>query len=275
MAVEASLESERLPVVREGIVCYAPEQADGGFDHAAAAAMAAAEATHFWLCHRSRLIAWALERHAPGARRGLDLGCGAGSMIRSLRRARPGLVLDGADLSLAALRLAATNLPGVRLMQMDAADAPFVAAYDVVGLFDVLEHIDDDAAALASAWRMLAPGGRLILTVPRHPFLWSHLDGLVHHRRRYRAGDLVAKVRAAGFEVRAVVGYGALLLPLAYLARFAYRNVRGLEQVLRLHPLLNAVFDGVERVERAFIRAGVRFPFGDSVMLVAAKPGSA
>jgi hypothetical protein len=85
----------------------------------------------------------------------------------------------------------------------------------------------------------------------------------------------VAKVRAAGFEVRAVVGYGALLLPLAYLARFAYRNVRGLEQVLRLHPLLNAVFDGVERVERAFIRAGVRFPFGDSVMLVAAKPGSA
>ena len=65
----------------------------------------------------------------------------------------------------------------------------------MVGLFDVLEHIDDDDAVLAAARRMLRPGGRLVVTVPRHPFLWSHLDALVDHRRRYRASDLLAKVR--------------------------------------------------------------------------------
>ena len=262
-------------MVREGIPCYAPERAGRGFDRAAAAALAASKETHFWLRHRSRLIGWALDRHAPDARRGLDVGCGAGSVIRTLRRARPDLALDGADLSLAALGLAAQALPGVRLMQMDAAEAPLTAAYDVVGLFDVLEHIDDDAAVLAGARRMLVPGGRLILTVPRHPFLWSHLDALVNHRRRYRAADLVAKVRAAGFEVGAVVGYGALLLPLAYLARFAYPGARELRQTLRIPPFLNTILDHVERFERALIRAPVRFPFGDSVMIVAAKPGSA
>ena len=191
----------------------------------------------------------------------------------ALGRTRPGLALEGADLSLAALELVARRLPGARLMQMDAADLPFAATYDLVGMFDVLEHIDDDRAVLAGAQRMLVPGGRLILTVPRHPFLWSHLDALVHHRRRYRAADLLAKVRAAGFEVHAVIGYGALLFPVALLARFAYRGARGIEQVLRLHPLLNTVLDGVERLERMLIGAGVRFPFGDSLMIVAAKPG--
>ena len=262
----------RSPVILEGIPCYAPEQAERGFDRVSAAALAAAEETHFWLRHRSRLIAWAFDRHAADARRGLDLGCGAGSVMRTLRRARPGLVLDGADVSLAALKLAARTLPGARLMQMDAADAPLVAAYDAVGLFDVLEHIDDDAAVLAGAWRMLAPGGCLIVTVPRHPFLWSHLDALVHHRRRYRAADLEAKVGAAGFAVDAIIGYGALLLPLAFLARFAYRKARGLEQVLRLPRLLNAVLDQIARFEFTLIRAGVRLPFGDSVMIVASKP---
>lgn len=80
-------------------------------------------------------------------------------------------------------------------------------------------------------------------------------------------------MRAAGFAVHAVIGYGALLLPLAFLARFAYRKARGLEQVLRLPQLLNAVLDRIAKFEFTLIRAGARFPFGDSVMIVAAKPG--
>ena len=272
MQAPRAAEDGRSSVVLEGIPCYAPEHAGRGFAASDAAALSAAVDTHFWLRYRTRLIVWALDRYARDARRGLDLGCGAGAMIGTLRRARPGLVLDGADISLAAFKVAARALPGARLMQIDAADAPFVATYDVVGLFDVLEHIDDDVAVLAGARWMLAPGGHLILTVPRHPFLWSHLDTQVHHRRRYRAAELKAKVRAAGFEVRAVIGYGALLLPLAYLARFAYRNARGLDPVLRLPPLLNTVLNGIERLERALIRAGVRFPFGDSFMVVAVNP---
>lgn len=256
----------------DGIPRYAPALADLGFAGAACEHLAVGEERHFWLRHRLRLIAWAVDRHAGGARRGLDLGCGAGSVMVALRRARPRLALEGADLSLGALELVARRLPGARLMQMDAANPPFAATYDLIGMFDVLEHIDDDRAVLAGAERMLVPGGRLILTVPRHPFLWSHLDALVHHRRRYRAADLLAKVRAAGLEVHAVIGYGALLLPLAFLARFAYRDAHGIEQVLRLHPFFNTVFDGVERLERLLIRVGFRFPFGDSLMIVAAKP---
>jgi hypothetical protein len=63
----------------------------------------------------------------------------------------------------------------------------------------------------------------------------------------------VAKVHTAGFEVRAVIGYGALLLPVAFLARFAYRKARGLDQVLVLHPLLNAIFGHIASVEQRLI----------------------
>ena len=245
--------------------------AAGGFAGEAADAMAAAHDRHFWLRHRASLVLWAVWRFSGSAQRGLHVGCGGGAMMAALTERWPDLAMEGADISRSALAVAARRLPDARLHEVDAARLNFEAQYDLVGLFDVLEHIEDDGAVLAGVARALTPGGHIVLTVPQHEFLWSHLDVLVGHRRRYRARHLAGQLRGAGFEVRAMISTGALLLPVAALARFAYRNAAGVADILRLGAFANASFHAVNGIERALIRRGVRFPFGDSLLAIARK----
>ncbi len=261
-----------VPGQLDGIPCFAPERAfaNDGFDPEFFPVLAEAQDRHFWLRQRTALVLWALDKYFPGAQRVLELGCGGGGMLRAIHAHRPGITLDGADLFVSGLALAAQALPeGSRLMQMDAAALPFEAEYDIVSLFDVLEHTDDDGAVLASSARALIPGGGLLLTVPQHRFLWSHLDEMAHHRRRYASRRLKAKLKAAGFRVEAAISYQSLLLPAMYLARFAYHRSRHPSDVLRINRILNGIFDGICAVERAMIRSRVRLPFGDSLLIVA------
>ena len=247
----------------------APEVSIVGFSGEDAGAMAAAHDRHFWLRHRTGLVLWAVRRFAGTPRRGLNIGCSGGAMMQALARHWPGLVMEGADISPDALAVAACLNSDARLHHGDAACLAFDGAYDLLGLFDVLEHISDDNAALAGAARALAPGGHIFVTVPQHRFLWSHLDELVGHQRRYRASDLAGQLLCCGLEIRAILSYGALLLPLAAVARFAYRDAANVADILRLGGLANGAF---HIVEHALIRAGVRFPFGDSILAVARKP---
>jgi len=264
-----------LPEPLEGIPCFAPGLAltNDGFDPDFFPVLAEAQDRHFWLRQRTALVLWAVDKYFPGARRVLDLGCGGGGMLRAIHAHRPGITLDGADLFASGLAPAAEGLPeGSRLMQVDAAALPFEAEYDIVSLFDVLEHTDDDGAVLTSSARALRPGGGLLLTVPQHQFLWSHLDELARHRRRYSSHALKAKLRAAGFRIEATVSYQSLLLPVMYLARFAHRRTRHPSDLLRINRVLNGIFKGICAAERAMIRSRLRLPFGDSLLIVARVP---
>lgn len=256
----------------KGIPCFAHGRAfaNDGFDPDFFPVLAEAQDRHFWLRQRTALVLWAFDKYFPGAQRVLELGCGGGGMLRAIHAHRSDITLDGADLFVSGLTLAAEGLPeGSRLMQMDAAALPFEAEYDIVSLFDVLEHTDDDGAVLTSSARALKPGGGLLLTVPQHRFLWSHLDEMAHHRRRYSSRDIKAKLATAGFNIEAAVSYQSLLLPVMYLARFAHRRTRRPSDVLRLNRVLNGIFKGVCVAERAMIRSHLRLPFGDSLLIVA------
>src|SRR5205823_13751721 len=108
----------------------------------------------------------------------------------------------GSDIHVEGLQFAAQRLGSrVDLLQMDARRIPFREEFDVVCLFDVLEHIEGDEAVLREAGRALKPGGGLILTVPQHMFLWGPADNAAYHKRRYGIRELARKVKAAGFEV--------------------------------------------------------------------------
>src|SRR6185436_16704781 len=96
-------------------------------------------------------------------------------------------------------------------------------AVDLVGAFDVLEHIAEDGAVLAEIARSLRPGGVLIATVPQQPWMWSPTDELAHHRRRYRRGELAAKARAAGLRPLHQSSFTALAFPLMVAARLVER----------------------------------------------------
>jgi SAM-dependent methyltransferase len=268
------------PQVVDGVPLLAPALADDveGFDPAAFAMLAAAEDGHFWFESRNRLILRTLRRWFPAARDYLEVGCGTGCVLSAIDRANPGLSLTGTEVLAAGLVHAARRSPRSRLLQVDARALPFTEAFDVIGAFDVLEHIVEDEAVLAQFHRALRPGGGVLLSVPQHPALWSSQDDLARHVRRYRRGELESRLRAAGFEVEWSSSFMAPLLPLLWLAR--RRRVSDAEPMAQAHqelapsPPVNAVLGGVLALERALIAAGLRLPAGSSRMVVARRPGA-
>lgn len=233
--------------------------------------LARVEETSFWFRARNELIAWALGRYFPQARSFLEVGCGTGFVLRGLRERRPELELAGGEPFLGGLQVARSRLPDVPLYRLDGANLPFADEFDVVGAFDVLEHIDDDETVLRELHRAVKPGGGLLVTVPQHPRLWGAVDDFSRHVRRYTRRELVAKARSAGFEPLRATSFVSLLLPLLVLSR---RRGKGGDEYdpeteYRLPRTVDAVLERVLAGERALIRGGVSFPAGGSLLLVA------
>ncbi len=257
----------------------APALADtiSGMNPAAFEALARLEPGNFWFVPRSRLIEGLLTRYFPAAESFMEIGCGTGFVLSGIARMRPWRRLVGSELHPKGLAFARGRL-GARaeFVQMDARAIPARDAFDVIGAFDLLEHIEEDESVLAAMYGAVRPGGGIVLTVPQHPWLWSNTDERALHARRYRRGELERKVRAAGLRVLFSASYIWLLLPLMAASRWLPRSsepaAAGSE--LKLPGVLNTVFNAVVRLEVVLTLAGLRFPFGGSRVVVAAKPAS-
>jgi ubiquinone/menaquinone biosynthesis C-methylase UbiE len=231
--------------------------------------MAAVEDRHFWFVQTRGIIRDAMVAAGIGPdSRVMDLGCGTGGTMRTLR----GLAdWTGVDVNPFAAQLARER-SGAPVRIAEAAALPFPdATFDGVTALDVLEHIPDDAAALAEVRRVLKPGGALIATVPCHPILFSDHDRALQHVRRYTRAQFLARVGQAGFVPERVTWVNALLFPLAAAARLASRArpARGADSdaALGLGPL-NGVFNRVFGLERRMLRH-VDMPFGLTLLVVA------
>jgi SAM-dependent methyltransferase len=157
---------------------------------------------------------------------------------------------------------------------MDARRIPYEDEFDVVGAFDVLEHVAEDEVALAAIHRAVRPGGGILLTVPQHPRLWAPADELAKHCRRYTRRELVDKVQRAGFEVTKVTSFVALLLPLMALSRARQRRSPNSYDELaefRVSAFVQSVLGLVLSIELAMLRLGISFPAGGSLLLVGRK----
>jgi SAM-dependent methyltransferase len=242
-----------------------------GFDVRSFELLPKVEERSFWFRARNRLIAWALGRHFPDAQSFLEVGCGTGFVLQGLHKAFPQLELTGSELFEEGLHVARKRLPEIRLLQSDARQLPFEAEFDVVGSFDVLEHIEEDELALGAMFRAVRPSGGIILTVPQHPRLWSAGDEFGKHLRRYRRSDLVSRVARAGFRVERVTSFVSLLLPLMAVSRIRQRRLDTFEPLAeyRHSRLVDASLERVMDIERAMIRAGVSLPVGGSLLAVA------
>lgn len=265
------------PPRAEGIPILAPELAQGGagFQPEAFAELASLEAGNFWFRARNRLIVWALRRHFPDMRRYLEVGCGTGYVLAGVAKAYPQAQLTGSEVFSVGLPYAARRVEKAELLQMDARRIPYVEEFDVIGAFDVLEHIEEDEAVLAEMLHALRPGGGIAITVPQHPWLWSHRDEFACHVRRYRVDELREKVLRTGFKVEFETSFVNLLLPAMIASRMSQRKAPANSDSmaeLRLPTLINWAFEGVMNVERQLIRLGVRFPVGGSLLLIAKKP---
>ena len=149
---------------------------------------------------------------------------------------------------------------------------------DLIVAFDVIEHIENDVAAISNINRMLHKGGGLIVTVPQHMFLWSKLDEIVKHKRRYSRRELVTKLQENGFDITYATSFLFILFPLMLISRMfdkghgqSQSDEVALEKRVKFSNVLNWIFDRLMRIDEVLIRWGISLPFGGTLVVVAKK----
>ncbi len=242
------------------------------------------EARHWWFLGRQALLLSVLRATLPpGKLRLAEIGCGGGALLAAAAEFGDVVGVEAsAEFLAAARRRGFTVLPGSLpdRLPLDPGSC------DGVLLFDVLEHIEDDRAALRAVGRVLRPGGLLICTVPAYQWLWSPHDEALGHRRRYTARGLSRLAREAGLRpLRATYFNTLLALPIIgarLLRRWRSHAVRAPgpsvrvptwpgHDLVRPAPWLNAFLARVFSWEAGLLR-WVDLPFGVSVLLVARRP---
>lgn len=262
------------PVEIEGFFAWAPElsSVNDGYDSEVYKVLAENEEKNFWFRNRNKLIIWAMRKYTAEVNSFLEVGCGTGFVLEGVSSAYPNTRICASEIHVSGLKFAAERLDSARFFQMDARKIPFEEEFDVIGAFDVIEHIEEDSLVLLNLWKALNPGGFVVITVPQHPWLWSQADEIALHKRRYTNAELTQKLKSSGFDICYSTSYMFLLLPLMLLSRYIFRFFkRSNNREIAPPGLLNTLMDWILQLELAFTRLGVKFPVGGSRLIVATK----
>jgi ubiquinone/menaquinone biosynthesis C-methylase UbiE len=236
------------------------------------------EDRYWWFVARRHLITSLLQTYYPrdGRLHILDIGCGTGAMLDELAPFGP---VVGADFSPEALQFCVTRGVGANLARADVRRLPFAdASFDVVTAMDIVEHIDDDKAASCEIFRVLRPGGRLLVTVPAFSSLWSEHDEALHHHRRYTVPRLKDLFQRVGLTVDKVSYTVTTLFP----AIWMFRQVSNLlpkqradgekkADLIHFSAPVNAALLALSQWETRLVHRR-NLPFGVTVVCIARKP---
>ena len=231
--------------------------------------MAELDDRHWWYRARRQIIADLIRREArpPVDAQVLEIGCGTGHNLAMLAGFGhvEGLELDAEARAISEKRL------GRKVMSSPLPELSEVpdCHYDLIGAFDVIEHIDDDRAALSSIAAKLKPAGKFVMTVPAHQWMWSAHDAVNHHKRRYSKAGLKALIDASPMKLDKVGYFNSLLFPLAVAERAASK-LRGKEDAdVKLPPApVNVALEKIFEVER-YLVGRLPLPPGLSLFAVA------
>ena len=236
--------------------------------------MAELDQNHWWFTARRRILASVIARivKPPRDARILEVGAGTGHNLAMLSQFG---VVEASELDDHARTLAEQRLgrPVHAAALPDLSMFPS-ASFDLAALLDVLEHVVDDRGALGAIHSRLKPGGKLLLTVPANPWMWSAHDVAHHHHRRYRKSEIAALARDAGFEIELLSPFNSLLFPAVAAAR-AVGKLRGHDSADDAMPSapVNRMLDRIFGAEAGLI-GRVPMPFGVSLVGVFRRPAA-
>ena len=240
--------------------------------------------SNFWDQSRNRLFNSLISQEQQKKKKidFLEIGCGTGNLIKSLLEFS-NLNITGTEIYLKGLFYAKKRIPSADFIQIDISKNILNKKFDFIVCFDVIEHIENDLKAISNISSMLKTKGKFIISVPQYMFLWSELDKLVMHKRRYSKKDLIYKLEQNSFSIKYVTSYVFFLFPLMLFSRW-YDNFIGriffkksdsnkgrLEKKLYFNKHLNYLFSCIMKFDEILIKKRFSLPFGGTLIVVAEK----
>jgi SAM-dependent methyltransferase len=228
---------------------------------------------HWWFVVKERIVRDMIEacRLQGNPLDILDVGCGPGLMLEGLREYGN---ISGMDFSEKAVQYSQSkNIGDIRRGELPHSFAFKGKKFDLILALDVIEHIEEDVESLRVLHDALKPQGKIVLTVPAYQFLWSKHDEVNEHKRRYILSELRKKMASASLKVEKISYYNTFLFPLIFIARIFQMLLKmDTDSDLEIPPpFVNEALKMVFHAERLFLKRGVRFPFGVSLIAIAGK----
>ena len=243
-----------------------------GFPKDSFVTLASLEDKNWWFISRNKILEWLLLKRVKEFDKFLEIGCGTGFVLNHLSTRFPKAQFFGSELHKEGLDIAKERNKEAHFFNLNAVHMNERESYNVIGAFDVLEHIKEDEVVIANLFRAIKIKGYLIITVPQHPFLWSTLDQQSFHCRRYTRNEIMGKLTKCGFKIQYASSFVSLLLPLMFLSRkFQKRSRYDIASELKISPLVNFLLKQVMNFEILLLQIGIRWLAGGSLLILAQK----
>ena len=256
-----------------GIVCFDPKIDDdfADYDPAALEVFYQYEKNHFWFRIRRDLIKDIFKRYVRNGEKVIEIGAGTGNISKMLLQ-------NGYDMAIGDVhKRALQQFDGGEITQkyqFDVTKTPFREHFDVIGIFDVLEHIEKDKLAIRKIHAMLKSGGRAIVTVPAHQWLWSKYDAT--HKRRYELETIRKIFENNGFDIVMAKNFFVSIVPLLYLRSILYKSAgkEGSEELaegqIKINRIVNIILYYILKAENKLLKK-ISPKIGGSIIIVAIK----
>ncbi len=231
------------------------------------------ENKNFWHLNRKKYILDLFRKYIDKNNHILEIGAGTGNVTKML--VDHGYKAAAGELHIKGLKFA-QKYGITELYRFDLFNNPFKDHFNAIGMFDVLEHLDDEKQALQGIYNMLKPDGKLIITVPAHQWLWNRKDAVNDHKRRYELETLKLLLTNNGFEIKYASHFFLFILPFLYLRKIINKDdgskVKHEEYLKdkKVDSIMNKILNGISYLEFLLFK-NTNITFGGSIRIVAIK----
>ena len=225
---------------------------------------------HWWNLGRRNIIAQMIEKLVvlPKEAQILEIGCGTGIHLEMLAEFGQVRAME-MDSNIRDFALKKTN-QRFEIKDGSCPDKiPFeTKSFDLICMFDVLEHIEQDQETLIVLKKLLKENGYIMITVPAYQWLWSVHDDINHHKRRYSSRSFCGLIQGLEFDLIKLSYFNTFLFPLAVIAKLKDRLVPGTKPESAFIPptkMLNLILKTIFSMESTVLKR-INFPFGVSLI---------